>query len=62
VPFSDWVLASLGLAIIALGSTVIILTIEFYYGRQLSLAYGGPLLAAAASAIFAIWFVRRHRR
>lgn len=62
MPRSDRLLAGLVLAIIALGSTVAILTIEFHLGRQVGLAYGGPLLAAVLSAVFATWLARRHRR
>ena len=57
----EWILAALILAIIALGSTVTILVLESYYGRQPSLSLGGPLLAAAVTAVFATWFFQRRR-
>ena len=61
-PHSDWLLAELMLGIIAIGSTtLVILVIELHYGKHLWLAYSGPFLAAAASAVCATWFLRRSR-
>jgi hypothetical protein len=57
----EWMFVALVLAIIALGSTVIIIALESQYGRQPILFWGGPLLSAAATALFAAWFFRRPR-
>ena len=57
----EWIFVALVLAIIALGSTVIVLALESHYGRQPSLFWAGPFLAAAATAVFAAWFFQRPR-
>ena len=49
------------LAIIAVGSTLTILLLEARYGKQPILAFGGALIAASASAVFATWLFHRRR-